>query len=267
MRSNEIAKLAGVTVRTLRHYHAIGLLPEPPRGQNGYRDYGTEHLARVFRIKQLASLGLPLERIGRMLDELDAAARREDGAATPLDELDELDSAIRAEIERLEAQRRTIAQIKREQLDPDLPVRFARALKALCGDKGRAAAQSEEERTLLLLAGHLYQGRGLDELERLVASMEEQRLVQESIDLEQAFDDLPESATEAERAALAARSVELFEPLLDRFDAENWGRPNTAAELLLLDFQSTIYNEAQNDVNNRIYEALEERIAQRVADK
>lgn len=31
MKSNELAKLAGVTVRTLRHYHAIGLLDEPQR--------------------------------------------------------------------------------------------------------------------------------------------------------------------------------------------------------------------------------------------
>ena len=30
MKSSEIAKLAGVSVRTLRHYHAIDLLPEPP---------------------------------------------------------------------------------------------------------------------------------------------------------------------------------------------------------------------------------------------
>ena len=39
MRSNEVAKLAGVTVRTLRHYHQLGLLSEPPRRANGYRDY------------------------------------------------------------------------------------------------------------------------------------------------------------------------------------------------------------------------------------
>lgn len=39
MRSNELAKLAGVTVRTLRHYHAIGLMAEPSRAENGYREY------------------------------------------------------------------------------------------------------------------------------------------------------------------------------------------------------------------------------------
>lgn len=68
MKSSEIAKLAGVSVRTLRHYHAIGLLPEPPRGENGYRDYSAGDLARLLRIKRLASLGFPLARIGDVLD-------------------------------------------------------------------------------------------------------------------------------------------------------------------------------------------------------
>ena len=36
LRSGDVAKLAGVTVRTLRHYRRIGLLPEPPRDDNGY---------------------------------------------------------------------------------------------------------------------------------------------------------------------------------------------------------------------------------------
>ncbi|MEV4016841.1 MerR family DNA-binding transcriptional regulator [Nonomuraea angiospora] len=38
MLSSELAELAGVTVRTLRHYHQIGLLPEPRRASGGYRN-------------------------------------------------------------------------------------------------------------------------------------------------------------------------------------------------------------------------------------
>ena len=49
MRSNDVAKLAGVTVRTLRHYHQLGLLSEPPRRANGYRDYSPADVARVLR--------------------------------------------------------------------------------------------------------------------------------------------------------------------------------------------------------------------------
>ena len=266
MRSNEIASLAGVTVRALRHYHAIGLLPEPPRQDNGYREYGSEHLARVFRIKQLASLGFPLDRIGAMLDQLDAASDQASAATSPLDELDELDSAIQAEIERLEAQRRTIAQIKREHLDPDLPVRFARAIKVLCGSEGLEIAPPEEQRTLLLLVGHLYRECDLDELERLTASMEHLGLVQHSIELDRMLNNLPETASEAERAALASKSVELFVPLLDLFDIENWDRPYTAEEALLLEFQNSLLNEAQKDVFERIYRELEERIVKHAMD-
>ena len=58
MRSKEMAKLAGVSVRTLRHYHSLGLMPEPERSANGYRDYSPADLARLLRIKRLASLGL-----------------------------------------------------------------------------------------------------------------------------------------------------------------------------------------------------------------
>ena len=72
MKSSEIAKLAGVSVRTLRHYHAIDLLPEPPRGENGYRDYGAGDLVRLLRIKRLSSLGFSLSRISEVLDEMDA---------------------------------------------------------------------------------------------------------------------------------------------------------------------------------------------------
>ena len=76
MHSNEVAKLAGVTVRTLRHYHQLGLLPEPPRQANGYRDYSPADVARVLRIKRLASLGFSLEDIGGMLNDMDAVTRQ-----------------------------------------------------------------------------------------------------------------------------------------------------------------------------------------------
>jgi len=39
MRIGELAAIAGVTTRTVRHYHRIGLLPEPERQSNGYREY------------------------------------------------------------------------------------------------------------------------------------------------------------------------------------------------------------------------------------
>lgn len=106
MKSNELAKLAGVTVRTPRHYHAIGLLDEPPRQANGYRDYRPEDLLRVLRIRQHASLGFPLDQVAGMLDELDAEhSQREPrlpaDQPTADDTLAELDAALQKQIERV----------------------------------------------------------------------------------------------------------------------------------------------------------------------
>lgn len=107
MRSSEVARIAGVTVRTLRHYHALGLLPEPPRSANGYRDYAPADLARVLRIKRLASLGFPLTCVGEVMAQMDADEPEGDTAADPLAELDR---ELEQEIARLEGQRRVIAR-------------------------------------------------------------------------------------------------------------------------------------------------------------
>jgi len=65
----EVARLAGTTSRTLRHYDAIGLL-EPSRvGGNGYRWYDEASLVRLQRILLLRELGLGLPDIRRVLDD------------------------------------------------------------------------------------------------------------------------------------------------------------------------------------------------------
>ncbi|QWW19912.1 MerR family transcriptional regulator [Schaalia sp. 19OD2882] len=68
MRIQEMADLAGTTPRTIRHYHALGLLPVPTNA-GVHRRYGLEHLARLLRIRWLADSGLSLERIGQILPE------------------------------------------------------------------------------------------------------------------------------------------------------------------------------------------------------
>lgn len=64
--TRELAELAGTSVRTVRHYHDVGLLEQPERGSNGYKRYGVAHLLRVLRIKRLSDLGIPLSRIAEM---------------------------------------------------------------------------------------------------------------------------------------------------------------------------------------------------------
>lgn len=64
----QIAKLAGTTSRTLRHYDDIGLLVPSSIGHNGYRYYDQSALVRLQRIMLLRELGLGLPQIGDVLD-------------------------------------------------------------------------------------------------------------------------------------------------------------------------------------------------------
>ena len=54
--TREIAELAGTSLRAVRHYHDVGLLPEPERRSNGYKQCGVAHLVRLLRIKRLVDL-------------------------------------------------------------------------------------------------------------------------------------------------------------------------------------------------------------------
>lgn len=71
----EIAKAAGTTSRTLRHYDAIGLLSPCSIGSNGYRYYDEDSLVRLQRILLLRDLGLDLSTIGKVLEGQQDASR------------------------------------------------------------------------------------------------------------------------------------------------------------------------------------------------
>ena len=66
-RIGELARMAHVSVRTLRHYEAIDLLRPAARTEAGYRLYARGDVDRLYRILALRSLGLPLGEIGRAL--------------------------------------------------------------------------------------------------------------------------------------------------------------------------------------------------------
>jgi DNA-binding transcriptional MerR regulator len=64
----EVAREAGVSSRTLRHYADLGLVPPAFIGANGYRYYEREQLHRLQEVLVLRELGLPLDAIGRVLE-------------------------------------------------------------------------------------------------------------------------------------------------------------------------------------------------------
>ncbi|HEX8093985.1 MerR family transcriptional regulator [Jatrophihabitans sp.] len=64
----EVARMSGVSSRTLRHYDEIGLLPPAHLGANGYRYYEQTELLRLQQILLLRELGLGLSDIAEILD-------------------------------------------------------------------------------------------------------------------------------------------------------------------------------------------------------
>jgi len=70
LRIGEFAWLSQVTVETLRHYDRTGLLKPARLDQfTGYRYYSQDQLPRLNRILALKDLGLPLDKVGQMLDQ------------------------------------------------------------------------------------------------------------------------------------------------------------------------------------------------------
>ncbi len=67
LRSGELARLAGLSSDTLRHYERMGLLAKPPRTLSGYRDYPSNTLERVHLIRRALSVGFSLAKLTTIL--------------------------------------------------------------------------------------------------------------------------------------------------------------------------------------------------------
>ncbi len=96
----EIARLAGTTSRTLRHYDDIGLLPPSRIASNGYRHYDGQALVRLQRILLLRELGLGLPQIAGVL----GSSRDRDAAVSEASALENHLALLREEQTRLARQ-------------------------------------------------------------------------------------------------------------------------------------------------------------------
>ncbi|MEV0135642.1 MerR family transcriptional regulator [Dactylosporangium sp. NPDC050688] len=115
MRIGELAALVGVSTRTVRHYHHLGLLPEPARLVNGYREYRLRDAVVLARVRRLAELGLSLDEIRDVLADDRGRELRE--------VLEELDAELARQQAALAARRaRLAALLARPDLDPDATV-------------------------------------------------------------------------------------------------------------------------------------------------
>lgn len=273
MKSSELAHLAGVSVRTLRHYHAIGLLPEPPRRENGYRAYDATHLLRLLRIRQLASLGFSLDQIGPMLNDLDAErAEGEELGAESAKLLDDLDRQLQRQITQLEQQRELLRGIRDSRAVPDYPARASSALEAISAFERQThgygfllSALTGDDKIAMGVAAHLYSDEELAEIERIFRAIPERGLTQEYLDVSRLMDSLPEGATSAEREAAVAAGLDFLEKIDDCFDPRNWLRPDKDYELMLESMASARYNTAQVKASDELFLRFTKRLSERAS--
>lgn len=101
----QVARLSGVTSRTLRHYDSIGLLPPTTLAPNGYRQYDVHALVRLQRILLLRAMDVPLAEIGQILAnddvEVDALRGHLDRLRAERERLDRRIAAVEYTIEGL----------------------------------------------------------------------------------------------------------------------------------------------------------------------
>jgi DNA-binding transcriptional MerR regulator len=86
---SDIAQLVGVSVKTVRHYHKLGLLPEPSRSESGYRLYRAGHVKRLHLIRQMRAIGLSLPQIRTVIQAADEGCSLRMMLQELLDETDE----------------------------------------------------------------------------------------------------------------------------------------------------------------------------------
>ncbi|MFJ9211318.1 MerR family transcriptional regulator [Streptomyces sp. NPDC102264] len=178
--TRQLAELSGTTLRAIRHYHEVGLLAEPERRANGYKNYGVAHLVRVSRIKRLTELGLSLKQIAELGD----------ADEHPEDALRVLDAELDATIERLRRMRVELAQLLRQAAPTDLPPRLGRAVAD--------ADVSATERSLAVVLAQVLGRSALDTYADTLRTYEPDPALTE-------FDHLPADADEQTRQDLAER--------------------------------------------------------------
>lgn len=147
MRIGEIADLAGVSTRTVRHYHHIGLLAEPERTGGGYRSYRLRDAVRLLRVRRLVEMGLNLDEVGAVL--------RDDEGRDLREILAEIDADLAAAEERIRVRRARIAELLAREGDLTVPAGQAAVAAALAELSAHDAAGLEREVQVLELLGSL----------------------------------------------------------------------------------------------------------------
>jgi Cd(II)/Pb(II)-responsive transcriptional regulator len=109
MQIKQLSQATGVEVETIRYYEKQGLLPVPPKLENGYRDYSVSHLERLAFIRHCRALDMPLASVARLLGVVDDRS----GDCSDVDALvAEQLSRVRARLKSMQALEKQLVQLK-----------------------------------------------------------------------------------------------------------------------------------------------------------
>jgi DNA-binding transcriptional MerR regulator len=137
VRAGELARAAGVSTDTLRHYERKGVLGAPRRSANGYREYPPEALGRVLLVRRALAFGFTLDELARVLRtrERGGAPCRE-VRALALAKLEEVESRLR-ELRELRGELQAILGEWDERLSEAADGGRAGLLESLAGRRAR----------------------------------------------------------------------------------------------------------------------------------
>lgn len=232
--TRELAELAGTTVKAVRYYHLIGLLDEPERRSNGYKQYGVPHLVRLLQVKRLSELGIPLSEVPQ--------GDRGDGVSD--DSVRVLDADLEATITRLTRVRKELAALLHHRAPAHVPAGFAAFFHGL----------SERQRSLLMVYSTVFSEKSLEEFRLLLGEPDET-----SEGFEALAADADEDATDrlAERMVRVVRRSHRERPW-SRDPAADSPRGSAHAERAMAEAVAHLYNPAQLRVLRRVRELLDE---------
>ena len=94
----DVAERTGLSLRTVRHYEDVGLLPAAERSPGGFRLYTDAAVQRLLVVTQMKPLEFTLEEMRELLDALDALAARPE--ARRRRDLEQVVSGFHAEVDR-----------------------------------------------------------------------------------------------------------------------------------------------------------------------
>ncbi|PKL94432.1 MAG: transcriptional regulator [Gammaproteobacteria bacterium HGW-Gammaproteobacteria-8] len=75
MRIGQLARRTGCQIETIRYYERVGILPEPERTENNYRQYGAAHQRRLGFVRRCRDLGFSLDEVRTLLGMIEGEHR------------------------------------------------------------------------------------------------------------------------------------------------------------------------------------------------